>query len=81
MGAPNVQLVGFERVKVNKGKTEYVTVSVDVCKGLSLVDSEGKRKLIVGQHTIFVGSSSDHQVGHQFNVCRAGSGDVAIQAI
>lgn len=79
-GAPNVQLVGFERVKVKRGKTESITVSVDVCKGLSLVESEGKRKLIVGQHTIFVGSSSDHQVRHRFNVRLAGNGGVAIQA-
>lgn len=33
-GAPNVQLVGFERVDVKRGKIKTVTVRFDVCKGL-----------------------------------------------
>ena len=76
-GAPNVQLVGFERVEVKRGKTESVAVRVDVCKELSVVDSEGKRKLVIGQHTILVGSPSEHQVRHHFNVRLAGSKDAA----
>ena len=75
-GAPNVQLVGFESVEVKRGKTESVTVKVDVCKGLSVVDSERKRKLVTGEHTILVGSSTEHQVRHHFIVrLPAGSGD------
>lgn len=73
-GAPNVQLVGFERVEVERGKTEVVRVGVEVCKELSLVDSEGKRKLVTGEHTLIIGSSSEHQVRHHFNVRLAESG-------
>ncbi|TXG64130.1 hypothetical protein EZV62_011124 [Acer yangbiense] len=63
--APNLQLVGFERVDVMRGKTQNVSVGVDVCRGLSLVDSEGKRKLVVGQqHTLIVGSASERQIRH-----------------
>ncbi|XVF44988.1 hypothetical protein PTKIN_Ptkin02bG0169400 [Pterospermum kingtungense] len=75
-GAPNLQLVGFERVEVNRGKTQTVTISLDVCKELTLVDAEGKRKLVIGQHTLFVGSSSEHQVRHHFVVRQAGNATV-----
>ena len=67
-GAPGVQLVGFERVEVARGKTQAVMLSIDVCKGLSLVDSEGNRKLVTGQHTLVIGSPSERQVKHRFNV-------------
>lgn len=73
-GEPNVQLVGFETVEVKKRKTEYVTLKVDVCKRLNLVDSEGKRKLVTGQHTFLVGSPSERQVKHYLNVRLAKSG-------
>ncbi|KAK5837170.1 hypothetical protein PVK06_012980 [Gossypium arboreum] len=71
-GAPNMQLIGFERVGVKKGKTKYVATSLNVCKDLSLVDVEGKRKLVIEQHTIFVGTTSEHQVRHHFIVRQAG---------
>ncbi|KAH9696572.1 hypothetical protein WN944_029210 [Citrus x changshan-huyou] len=67
-GAPNVELVGFERVDVQKGKTKNVTVGFDVCKGLNLVDTDGQRKLVIGQHTLIVGSPSERQVRHHLNV-------------
>lgn len=67
-GAPNMQLVGFDRVEVEKGKKHNVTLIVDVCKELSLVDSEGKRKLIMGQHKFIIGSSGERQVRHYLNV-------------
>ncbi|XP_057965994.1 probable beta-D-xylosidase 5 [Malania oleifera] len=67
-GAPNVQLVGFERVKVKQGKAETVTLRVDVCKDLSLADEEGKRKLVTGQHTLVVGSPGERRVRHHFIV-------------
>ncbi|GLU03345.1 hypothetical protein SLE2022_205480 [Rubroshorea leprosula] len=73
-GAPNVQLVGFERVEVEKGKTQNVTVSVDVCEGFSLVDSEGKRVVVAGQHSVLVGSPGERQVRHQFVVTVDGNG-------
>ncbi|XP_059274672.1 probable beta-D-xylosidase 5 [Lycium ferocissimum] len=68
IGAPNIQLVGFERVWVKKGKTQTVTIKLDVCKDFSLADAHGKRKLVPGIQTIMVGSSSEHQVRHQFNL-------------
>lgn len=68
IGAPNVQLIGFERVEVKSGNLKYITLKIDVCKGFSLVDSEGKRKLVTGQHMIIVGSSSESQVKHSLDV-------------
>ncbi|XVE93503.1 hypothetical protein REPUB_Repub01dG0198200 [Reevesia pubescens] len=72
-GTPNVQLVGFERLEVKRGKTQNVTMSLDVCKELTLVDAEGNRKLVIGQHTLFAGSTSEHQVRHHFIVRKAGN--------
>ncbi|KAL6209912.1 hypothetical protein ACLB2K_020851 [Fragaria x ananassa] len=68
IGAPNLQLVGFERVEVKYIEAKSLTMRVDVCKGLNLVDSEGKRKLVTGLHTILVGSPSEQQVKHYLNV-------------
>ncbi|KAE8669409.1 Beta-xylosidase/alpha-L-arabinofuranosidase 1 [Hibiscus syriacus] len=72
-GAPNKQLIGFERVEVKQGETKKVTMSLNVCKDLTLVDAEGKRKLIIGQHTLFVGSNTESQVRHHFVVSQAGN--------
>lgn len=76
-GVPQKQLVGFERVEVGRSMTEKVTVEFDVCKGLSLVDTDGKRKLITGHHTLIIGSNSDQQIHHHLNVRLAG-GDSTI---
>lgn len=73
-GGPNVQLVRFEKTEVRKGKTEFVSVKVDVCKALNLVDSEGKRKLVTGKHSFLVGSPSERQVKHHFKVRLAKDG-------
>lgn len=67
-GMPSLELVGFERVEVRRGKTETVKMELDVCKRLSVVDGEGKRKVVIGQHTLLVGSSSERQVKHYFNI-------------
>ncbi|XP_022854516.1 probable beta-D-xylosidase 5 [Olea europaea var. sylvestris] len=67
-GAPNKQLVGFDRVEVKRKKSKTVTLKLDVCKDLSIADPNGKRKLITGQHTFVVGSSSERQVKHNFNI-------------
>lgn len=72
-GAPIKQLIGFERAQVNVGVTEFVTVKIDLCQLLSNVDSDGKRKLVIGQHTILVGSSSKTQVIHHIDVKLSGS--------
>ena len=74
-GAPIMQLIGFERVQVKVGMTEYVTVKIDLCQQLTIVDSDGKRNLIIGQHTILVGSSSEGQVTHNIDVQLSGSVD------
>ncbi|KAK9112104.1 hypothetical protein Scep_019623 [Stephania cephalantha] len=63
-GSPMKQLVGFERVKVEKGKVEFVIFTVDVCKHLSLADKEGMRNLLLGQHKFVIGSSTEHEVRH-----------------
>ncbi|CAK9176754.1 unnamed protein product [Ilex paraguariensis] len=74
-GIPNVQLVGFERVVVKREKMETVTVELDVCKDLSVADGDGKRKLITGQHALVIGSSSERQVKHHFNIRVANNED------
>lgn len=74
-GVPMTQLIGFERVEVRVGKTEYVNVKVNVCEGMSVVDEDGKRKVVIGKHTILVGSSSETQVKFQIDVKLEGSGN------
>ncbi|WZY95000.1 hypothetical protein YC2023_067329 [Brassica napus] len=74
---PHTQLVGFERVEVGRSMTEKVTVEFDVCKGLSLVDTDGKRKLIPGHHKLVIGSNSDQQIIHHLNVRLAGDSTVS----
>lgn len=67
-GDPLSQLLGFERVEVKVGKMEFVDVKINVCDELSLVDSEGKRKVVIGRHSVLVGSSSEDQVRHEIDV-------------
>lgn len=74
VGAPITQLVGFERVEVMVGKTEFVNVKINVCQELSVVDGDGKRKVVIGKHTVLVGASSEAQVRHQIDVRLSGSG-------
>ncbi|KAI9123599.1 hypothetical protein K1719_004899 [Acacia pycnantha] len=74
-GAPVSQLVAFERVEVEVGKVEFVTVKINVCQELSVVDGEGKRKVVIGKHTVLVGSSSEAQVKHQIDVRVSASGN------
>ncbi|KAL7002903.1 putative beta-D-xylosidase 5 [Sarracenia purpurea var. burkii] len=68
VGTPNVQLVGFKRVEVKRGKTETVAVRIDVCKKLSLVGGDGRRKVVIGQHTLVVGSSSERPIRHHLDI-------------
>ncbi|KAH0977831.1 hypothetical protein GBA52_027550 [Prunus armeniaca] len=74
VGAPNLQLVDFQRVEVKNWQAKLVTMRVDVCKRLSFVDREGKRTLATGKHTILVGSPSEYQVKHilKFRLARKG---------
>ncbi|XP_031129998.1 probable beta-D-xylosidase 5 [Ipomoea triloba] len=71
-GAPNVQLVGFERVATMKGVTESVTMKFDVCRDFSLADGDGNRKVVTGLHSIVVGAPTERQVRHYFNIRLAG---------
>lgn len=77
-GVPHTQLVGFERVEVGRSMTEKVTIEFNVCKGLSLVDTHGKRKLVTGHHTLVIGSNSDQQIYHHLNVRLTGDSTVSI---
>ncbi|CAN6891815.1 unnamed protein product [Brassica oleracea] len=74
---PHTQLIGFEKVEVGRSMTEKVTVEFDVCKGLSLVDTDGKRKLIPGHHKLVIGSNSDQQIIHHLNVGLVGDSTVS----
>lgn len=75
---PHTQLIGFEKVEVGRSMTEKVTVEFDVCKGLSLVDTDGKRKLIPGHHKLVIGSNSDQQIIHHLNVGLVGDSTVSL---
>ncbi|KAK2998633.1 hypothetical protein RJ639_023966 [Escallonia herrerae] len=72
-GLPNIQMVDFKRTQVESGKTEQVSFDINVCKHLSMVDPQGVRKLILGEHALIIGSSTEQQLTHQFNVARASS--------
>ncbi|KAI8018674.1 putative beta-D-xylosidase 5 [Camellia lanceoleosa] len=67
-GIPKKQLVAFERIQVNTGETKKITVKLDICKQLSIVDWMGIRRLILGQHRLLVGSSREQQTMHQFTI-------------
>jgi beta-D-xylosidase 4 len=71
-GVPIKQLIGFERVHVKVRMTKFVTVKIDICKLLSNVDSDGKRKLVIGKHTILIGSSNEKQVRHNIDITNGG---------
>ncbi|KAK2989424.1 hypothetical protein RJ640_017679 [Escallonia rubra] len=66
-GLPNIQLADFKRTQVESGKTEQVSFDINVCKHLSMVDPQGVRKLILGEHALIIGSSTEQQLTHQFN--------------
>ncbi|KAI4298555.1 hypothetical protein L6164_032102 [Bauhinia variegata] len=71
-GIPIKQLIGFERVDIKVGKTEFVTVKINICELLTVVDSDGKRKLVIGEHTILIGSSNESQIRHHVDVRLSG---------
>ncbi|OWM79166.1 probable beta-D-xylosidase 5 [Punica granatum] len=75
VGAPNLQLVGFERVHVDAGKTVTVMVRMDVCKDLSMADKEGTRVLVLGQYDFVVGAPGESQVSHQVNFRLSNGGE------
>ncbi|GAB4853430.1 hypothetical protein Ancab_017621 [Ancistrocladus abbreviatus] len=68
-GVPSIQLVGFERIEeVKEGETAVVEMQINVCEAFSLADELGERKLVTGQHTTVIGSPSEQQVLHRFDI-------------
>ncbi|GMH02325.1 hypothetical protein Nepgr_004164 [Nepenthes gracilis] len=54
--APHKQLVAFEKVHLPAGATQRVSISIHVCKHLSVVDRNGIRRIPLGQHGLHIGS-------------------------
>ncbi|XP_068656838.1 probable beta-D-xylosidase 5 [Aristolochia californica] len=63
-GTPNQQLIGFERVHLKRGEVKNLSLKVDICRDFIVVDGQGNRKIILGQHTLLVGASNERQVRH-----------------
>ncbi|MQL87578.1 hypothetical protein Taro_020122 [Colocasia esculenta] len=51
-GAPQRQLIGFQRVHTARGGAATAEIVVDPCKHLSTVDKGGRRVLSLGEHTL-----------------------------
>lgn len=60
--------MGFERVEMRRRGGVNVSMELDVCRDLSVVDEEGRRKVVIGQHSIVVGAKSERQVKHYVDV-------------
>ncbi|KAJ0976145.1 hypothetical protein J5N97_018110 [Dioscorea zingiberensis] len=56
--APLKQLVAFEKVHVFAKSQTRVTLSVDVCKDLSIADNNGIRRIPIGEHSFQIGDLS-----------------------
>lgn len=71
-GSPKKQLIGFKRVEVKATEYQRIQFRVDVCKDLSIVDREGRRKLLLGMHTLSVGSceAGDDYLEHHILLLR-----------
>ncbi|KAL5992194.1 NAD(P)H-dependent D-xylose reductase (XR) [Asimina triloba] len=54
--SPRKHLLGFEKVFLGAQTEGLVKLKVDVCKGLSVVDELGSRKVALGLHVLHVGS-------------------------
>ncbi|KAL2926127.1 putative beta-D-xylosidase 5 [Bienertia sinuspersici] len=67
-GVPKIQLVGFERVQVKAGKIELVALKLNVCEAFSLVDEDGRRKLVTGSQELVIGSATERKVTHKFTI-------------
>ncbi|KAJ0970111.1 hypothetical protein J5N97_022988 [Dioscorea zingiberensis] len=51
-GAPQRQLIGFERVHTTANRATKVEIFVDPCKHLSIANEQGKRVLPLGVHVL-----------------------------
>lgn len=67
IGAPMKQLVGYQRVFVDAGKTERVKFSLNACTSLSVVSPTAYRVVPSGKHTIMVGNE-DESISFTVNV-------------
>ncbi|CAL4990569.1 unnamed protein product [Urochloa decumbens] len=54
-GAPERQLVAFEKVHVAAGGVARVEMGIDVCEGMSVADRDGVRRIPVGDHSLVIG--------------------------
>jgi beta-glucosidase len=54
--SPNVQLEGFQRIRLAPGQTEHVTFKLDP-RELSEVDADGTRAVQPGSYTVSLGGS------------------------
>ncbi|WP_420855812.1 fibronectin type III-like domain-contianing protein [Weissella diestrammenae] len=52
----NTRLVGYSRVHLNKGESKDVDVELDK-NTFTLVDFDGKRKLVLGEYQFYVSTS------------------------
>lgn len=53
-GAPQKQLVGFDRVHTVSSKTTETTILIDPCEHLSLANEQGKRVMPLGDHVLML---------------------------
>lgn len=54
-GAPEKRLIAFKRVSVKGHSSEIVSIEVNACDSLGLVDNTAYRVLAAGSHTLVVG--------------------------
>ncbi|XP_059649802.1 probable beta-D-xylosidase 6 [Cornus florida] len=53
-GAPEKQLIGFDRVHMSSYTSTETSILIDPCKHLSFADEHGKRLLPLGDHTLML---------------------------
>ncbi|KAH6799759.1 hypothetical protein C2S51_036243 [Perilla frutescens var. frutescens] len=55
--APQKQLVAFDTVHIPAGRKQRLALGVRVCKYLSVVDSNGVRRIPMGEHGLYIGDA------------------------
>ncbi|GLJ43180.1 hypothetical protein SUGI_0896430 [Cryptomeria japonica] len=61
-GAPMKQLVAFQRLFLLAGSSEIVTMKINVCDSLGLVDNAGYKILPAGTQTLIIGDDSTNSI-------------------
>ncbi|KDP32160.1 hypothetical protein JCGZ_12621 [Jatropha curcas] len=54
-GTPEKQLIGFDRVHTSSRKSTETSIFIDPCKDLSIVNEQGKRIMLLGDHVLLLG--------------------------